>query len=507
MPVWFMVVPPKAVKLLTAWQDSQAAAVGRWLAGLATGVMPVKAWPLWQLAQPLLIPAWFIAVPEKAVNLVAAWQVSQAAAVGRWLAGLATGVTPVKAWPLWQVAQPLAMPLWFITPGTKLTAWWHSEQACVVGRWLLGLVVPDAVPKLVVEVWQVEQSAVVATCPAGLLTGVTPVKARPLWQVAQLATIPAWFIAVPEKAVNLVAAWQVSQAAAVGGWAAGLATGVTPVNFWPLWQVAQPPVMPLWFITPGTKLTVLWQVVQACVVGRWPLGRVAPAAVAKLLVEVWQVEQSAVVGRWLEGLATGVIPAKAWPLWQVAQPLVMPAWFITPGTKLTALWHSEQACVVGRWLLGRVAPVAVAKLVIEAWQVSQAAAVGGWAAGLATGVTPVNFWPLWQVAQPPVMPLWFITPGTKLTVLWQVVQACVVGRWPLGRVAPAAVAKLLVEVWQVEQSAVVGRWLEGLATGVIPAKAWPLWQVAQPLVMPAWFITPGTKLTALWHSEQACVVG
>src|SRR6266581_3446388 len=162
------------------------------------------------------MPAWFIAVPEKAVNLVAAWQVSQVALVGRWSEGSATGVTPAKAWPLWQVAQPLAMPLWFIIPGTKLTALWHSEQACVVGRWLLGLVVPVAVAKLVVEVWQVEQSAVVATCPAGLLTGVTPVKARPLWQVAQLATIPAWFIAVPEKAVNLLAAWQVSQAMLVG---------------------------------------------------------------------------------------------------------------------------------------------------------------------------------------------------------------------------------------------------------------------------------------------------
>jgi hypothetical protein len=57
--------------------------------------------------------------------------------------------------------QPLLMPLWFITPGTKAVALWHSEQACVVGRWLLGLAALETVAKLVVEVWQVEQSAVV----------------------------------------------------------------------------------------------------------------------------------------------------------------------------------------------------------------------------------------------------------------------------------------------------------------------------------------------------------
>src|SRR6266581_4424319 len=109
--------------------------------------------------------------------------------------------------------------------------------------------------------------------------------------------------------------------------------------------------MPLWFITPGTKLTALWQVVQACVVGRWPLGRVAPVAVAKLVIEVWQVEQSAVVGRWAAGLATGVTPVKAWPLWQLAQPPVIPAWFIAVPEKavnLVAAWQVSQAMLVGR---------------------------------------------------------------------------------------------------------------------------------------------------------------
>src|SRR6266581_4767527 len=123
--------------------------------------------------------------------------------------------------------------------------------------------------------------------------------------------------------------------------------------------------MPVWFITPGTMLVALWHREQAWVVGKWLAGLVVvpPLPALNVLVDVWQVEQ----------------------------PAAMPLWFIIPGTKLTALWHSEQACVVGRWLLGLVVPVAVLKLVVEVWQVEQSAVVGRWLAGLATGVTPVNF--------------------------------------------------------------------------------------------------------------------
>jgi hypothetical protein len=63
---------------------------------LDTGVTPAKIWPLWQLAQPLTIPMWLIIVPENVVNLLAEWQVSQAALVGRWFTGLDTGATPAK---------------------------------------------------------------------------------------------------------------------------------------------------------------------------------------------------------------------------------------------------------------------------------------------------------------------------------------------------------------------------------------------------------------------------
>ena len=81
--VWFIFVPAKLVKLPTAWQLSQVAVVGMWLAGLVLRLdTPVKLLPVsWQVAQPLLMPAWFIAVPgPKAV--VDLWQVAQSAPVG-----------------------------------------------------------------------------------------------------------------------------------------------------------------------------------------------------------------------------------------------------------------------------------------------------------------------------------------------------------------------------------------------------------------------------------------
>jgi hypothetical protein len=52
MPVWFMgVFGPKAVVLL--WQVEQSWVVGMWLAGLPT----TPPAPVWQLAQPEVMPA------------------------------------------------------------------------------------------------------------------------------------------------------------------------------------------------------------------------------------------------------------------------------------------------------------------------------------------------------------------------------------------------------------------------------------------------------------------
>ena len=80
--------------------------------------------------------------------------------------------------------------------------------------------VPEAPLKVVVELWQVEQSSDVVKCVVGascLRTGVTPAKLMPSpWQLVQLLVMPTWFIGVPAKLVNWAAAWQVSHDRLVG---------------------------------------------------------------------------------------------------------------------------------------------------------------------------------------------------------------------------------------------------------------------------------------------------
>jgi len=66
-----------------------------------------------------------------------------------------------------------------------------------------------------------------------------PIAALPLWQLAQFATIPAWFIRAPANVAVLL--WQFSQGAFVTMWFCGL-----PIAAMPLWQAAQPVLMPAW---------------------------------------------------------------------------------------------------------------------------------------------------------------------------------------------------------------------------------------------------------------------
>mgnify|MGYP007034183953 CR=1 FL=1 len=103
----------------------------------STAGVPLKLLPLsWQVAQPLTMPLWTIAVPGPKM-LVDLWQLAQSALVGMCPAPCASGVTPKNAVPVlptaWQVLQPLVRPLWFITPGLMLAPVWHSVHACVVG--------------------------------------------------------------------------------------------------------------------------------------------------------------------------------------------------------------------------------------------------------------------------------------------------------------------------------------------------------------------------------------
>ena len=96
MPVCDISVPENVVKLLEEWQVSHGILVGRWLDGLDTGELPKNDWPLWQVAQPLTIPVCDISVPENVVKLLEEWQVSHGILLGKWFTGLAFGVTPVK---------------------------------------------------------------------------------------------------------------------------------------------------------------------------------------------------------------------------------------------------------------------------------------------------------------------------------------------------------------------------------------------------------------------------
>ena len=76
--------------------------------------LPKVVDPLWQVEQPLTIPVWFIAAPFLKLT-VDLWQVSQAAVVCMCVAGLPNAVAP-----LWQLAQPLTIPVWFIVAPAKL---------------------------------------------------------------------------------------------------------------------------------------------------------------------------------------------------------------------------------------------------------------------------------------------------------------------------------------------------------------------------------------------------
>jgi hypothetical protein len=113
--------------------------------------------PVWQVAQlPGATPVWLNSVPAN--DDVDLWQVSHAAFVTTCVAGLNNGVTPANDAPLWQLEQPVAMPVWFI-------------------------IVPENV---VVDLWQVSQPKLVCMWLDGLAKPAPP----NLWQLAQLATIP-----------------------------------------------------------------------------------------------------------------------------------------------------------------------------------------------------------------------------------------------------------------------------------------------------------------------------
>lgn len=75
---------------------------------------------------------------------------------------------------------------------------------------------------------------------------------EPLWHDVQvIAATAVWFIRTVEKLVVLV--WQLLQSTA----ATGMCPVLTPLAVVPLWQVAQPLVMPVWLKVAPDQLVVL----------------------------------------------------------------------------------------------------------------------------------------------------------------------------------------------------------------------------------------------------------
>ena len=75
---------------------------GYWKGKMFEGITPVaKTCPLWQLAQFVVMPVWFMVQVANAptAKLVVLWHDAQSSAVAIWVPGFDTGVTPWKAWP------------------------------------------------------------------------------------------------------------------------------------------------------------------------------------------------------------------------------------------------------------------------------------------------------------------------------------------------------------------------------------------------------------------------
>ena len=146
---------------LVRWQESHAAVVTTWFAGL-----PRALEPLWQLAQvPGATLAWLNWAGD---HTVVRWQESHEALVWMWLAGL-----PFAVMPLWQLMQlPGATPMWLKRAPEKLSVLWQVSQVCMVWMWLRGIITVDmrlpaawhdthwvGVPLKRPAIWQVSQRA------------------------------------------------------------------------------------------------------------------------------------------------------------------------------------------------------------------------------------------------------------------------------------------------------------------------------------------------------------
>jgi hypothetical protein len=292
------------------WQVSHARPVRKWLAGFA--VAPPG---LWQLAQ---VPGATLACANTAGSqAVVRWHKSHDSAVARWLAGLAVALPPAR----WQVAQvrgitptcenaPAAAVVDALTPaarevpGTGVTGVMPLPGAlpeaaaeaaeAIFDSVVIGALAAAAEPPMLVVVWQFTQSWLVVLpwwLPTVAVLRLTPYHFCPdgPWQLLHVGFDTALLLRcvpvitmngaacgtfVPLNDVNVVAEWQVSHAVVPYGTCAGDSPVgvliVTPYHAMPAaWQLAQPLVMPVWFIAvPGPNAVVeAWHTLQSSPVG------------------------------------------------------------------------------------------------------------------------------------------------------------------------------------------------------------------------------------------------
>jgi hypothetical protein len=107
---------------------------------------------------------------------------------------------PLADLPLWQLAQPVVMPVWsnLAPPANEVVELWQVSQAAVVGMWL------DDLPFAVVLLWQLAQPLVIGLPELSIwLKPLAGVQALFLWQVPQSAVVATWFPGLPTAEVPL----------------------------------------------------------------------------------------------------------------------------------------------------------------------------------------------------------------------------------------------------------------------------------------------------------------
>ncbi len=234
------------------------------------------------------------------------------------------------------------------------------------------------------------------------------------------------------------------------------------------------PVIPLWIcavvgagvanLVPGEVRVALAGTSAAGVEPRWQLSQVVPLGTCEF----------APAGDVAGITMILVMPVKLAPViagpWQVAQPVVMPAWLIAEFVNLAPFGTGVAAML-------EPAPT---------WQVSQEAVVGTWpvgsptiekpAAGIANEAAALP----WHCVQLVVVLGAFAWMSAsdgiteKSGLLWQLehCELAAVGMWFAGFVSPA---KNAVPVWHCEQSPVVGCAPSAIVNGdvaVLPGRVW-----------------------------------